>query len=527
MRASTPEPRDPNRSLSRQSGLDRRSFLKALGVTGLAAATPGISLAANGGGHRPPDEAELPCLVRSLPREYSYRAEVRGQLPAALRGTLYRNGPGIFERDGHRKRCLLDGDGMVQAFRFEGDGVHYQNRFVTTRKYLEEQAAERFLHQSWTTVAPGGWIANLGIGDFEASAGVNAVAWGDSLYALEDASWPYRLDPSSLATLEEDRFGAADAIFGAHPKIDPKRQEWIHTGIGVMSKKLHVTIVDRKGRLVSHRRFDVDRGGYVHDCFVSDRYIVVVMSPVGFAPFGLLSGRNSVAGCFRWRGEQSNQVYVIERAGGDRLIRIDAPAMWLWHSTNTRDRGREIVMDFVGYDEPDHFIGDDPFFWAIMDGRFVAAKHAGKVRRHVIDPEAGTLREAVVHEGSCEYPTTNPLHQCGEYRYGYYAGSKDLSRGLFHDRVMRIDMSSGQSSEFFLGEGRYCGESVFVPKPGVRYEPLAEREPGWLLTLVYDLTMERSSLAIFEAEAVADGPIAEVMLEHATPFSFHGSWLAS
>jgi hypothetical protein len=57
MRASTPEPRDPNRSLSRQSGLDRRSFLKALGVTGLAAATPGISLAANGGGHRPPDDA--------------------------------------------------------------------------------------------------------------------------------------------------------------------------------------------------------------------------------------------------------------------------------------------------------------------------------------------------------------------------------------------------------------------------------------------------------------------------------------
>jgi len=465
------------------------------------AALPLPALAAPGGrADDRLDEATLPCLVRSLAEERHYRPAVEGRIPAELRGTLFRNGPGIVERDGHRKRCLLDGDGMVQAFRFDADGASYQNRFVATEKYQEEQAAQRFRYQSWTTVAPGGWAANLGIGEFKGSAGVNAVAWGDSLYALEDASHPYRLDTDTLETFGEDRFGAEGGIFNAHPKIDPKRRQWIHTGIGVTSKELHVTIVNEHGGLVSHRRFPIDRGGYLHDCFVTDRHVVVVMSPVGMNPMGLLFGTNSVAGCFRWRGDQPNHVYVIERDGGDEITRIDAPAMWMWHSTNAFDRGGEIVADFVGYDDPDHFIGDDPFFWAVMEGRFVPARNPGT-------------------------PTTNPALQCGEYRYGYYAGLEDLSRGLLHDRVVRIDMRTGESREYVLGDGRHCGETVFVPKPGIAYRADAKEEPGWLLTLVYDLNQQRSELDVFEAEGLEDGPVARVLLDHHTPFSFHGSWL--
>jgi all-trans-8'-apo-beta-carotenal 15,15'-oxygenase len=183
------------------------------------------------------------------------------------------------------------------------------------------------------------------------------------------------------------------------------------------------------------------------------------------------------------------------------------------------------VADFVGYDEPDHFIGDDPFFWAVMEGRFVPAHHFGKIRRHVIDPRSGSVREEIVHDArSCEYPTVNPQLQCGEYRYAYLAAVENLDRGLFHDRVMRIDMQTGATNEFYLGKGRYCGETVFVPKPMVYYSANCTQEPGWLLTLVYDVGADRSELVVFEAEGLADGPIARIPLRHHTPFSFHGSW---
>ena len=504
--------------------MNRREFLRATGVATVAASVPGIGFAANGRRGDEIDEATLPCMVRSLPREYSYTAEVVGRIPEALRGTLYRNGPGIFERDGFRKRCLLDGDGMVQAFRIDDAGVHYQNRFVTTPKYLEEEAAGRFRYQSWTTVAPGGALANLGVGDFLGSAGVNAVAWGGGLWALEDASYPYRLDPDSLDTLGEDRFGVDGGIFNAHPKMDLTRRQWIHTGLGVTSKALHLTIVDEQGRLVRHRRYEIERGGYVHDCLVTQRYVIVIMSPIGFSPMGFLLGRNSAAGSFHWKADQPNHVYVIER-DGDGFVRIDAPSLWSWHSLNAFDRGGEIVADFVGYDEPDHFIGDDPFFWAVMEGRFAPARHLGKVRRHIIDPKAKTVHEEIVHDSrSSEYPVVNPQHQCGPYRYAYLAAAESLDHGLFHDRVMRIDMRDGSTVEHVLGGRRFCGESVFVPKPGFEYVADAREEPGWLLTLVYDMDADRSELDIFDAEGLANGPIARVPLRHHTPFSFHGSW---
>src|ERR1700674_6097195 len=109
--------------------LTRRDFLQ---IAGGAAA----SLALPGGTVSPPLRKEVfpdfgdPArpylgLSTSLREEHDYETRVEGRLPEDLRGTLYRIGPGLFDRDGLRKRSLLDGDGMVQAFRFHAAGAHY------------------------------------------------------------------------------------------------------------------------------------------------------------------------------------------------------------------------------------------------------------------------------------------------------------------------------------------------------------------------------------------------------------------
>ena len=48
---------------------------------------------------------------------------LRGRLPRALTGVLWRNGPAEHERFGHRYGHWFDGDGMIQAFSFNGAGV--------------------------------------------------------------------------------------------------------------------------------------------------------------------------------------------------------------------------------------------------------------------------------------------------------------------------------------------------------------------------------------------------------------------
>ena len=48
---------------------------------------------------------------------------------------------------------------------------------------------------------------------------------------------------------------------------------------------------------------------------------------------------------------------------------------------------------------------------------------------------------------------------------------------------------------------------------------------GWLLSFVYDHAAEQSVLAILDAQNVAAGPIAEVILPQHVPYGFHGVWL--
>ena len=67
------------------------------------------------------------------------RARDRGSsVPEALRGTFYRNGPAVHERFGMRYQHLFDGDGMVQAFRFDGGDITHRARVVMTPKLARE-----------------------------------------------------------------------------------------------------------------------------------------------------------------------------------------------------------------------------------------------------------------------------------------------------------------------------------------------------------------------------------------------------
>ena len=65
----------------------------------------------------------------------------RGTVPRELLGTLYRNGPGLLERDGQRVHHPFDGDGMITAIEFNAEGVSLTNRFVRTAGWQAEEAA--------------------------------------------------------------------------------------------------------------------------------------------------------------------------------------------------------------------------------------------------------------------------------------------------------------------------------------------------------------------------------------------------
>ena len=494
--------------------------LNLLGCSGGSPPLRGVSFSAA-------DYQALPILglATSLPEEHDYEATVEGRIPAQLRGTLYRNGPGLFERNGLRKRCLLDGDGMVQAFRIDDGRVRFQNRFVRTQKYLEESAAGRFLNATWSTQAPGGFWTNLGRTSFKNQAGVSVVVREGRLFAFDEFHPPYELDPDTLETIGESWLGVKEGstVFSAHSKLDPLNGDWLFYGLEYGPEtRLHLTVLGQDGLLKKHQAIPLPRTAYIHDFFVSDRHFIFNLPPMEIRPLPFLFGQKSMTDSMRWAPEKGNLLLVVPRDENRAPVQMFTEAAWMWHALNAYEEGGQIIADFVGYRNPDHFIGKDPALFAVMEGRQGDYRFPGEIRRYVIDPARQRVAQETMDGGNYEFPYVNPRLSCHRHRFGYFIS---IVRGeAFFTSVVRFDTHTGKSEGYDFGPGIYCSEPVFAQEPGFAYLGGGAQEPGWLMTEVYDSHKHKSSLAIFQAEALGNGPVATVHLRHHVPLGFHGFW---
>src|SRR5882724_2736725 len=174
--------------------MNRRQTLSLLGASvATLALTRSTSGAAPEASVLPVDERWLTRLAEGIVVDRTETTPtVEGLLPPELSGTLYRNGPGLFERDHYRKSTLLDGDGMIRAFTFADGRVRFRTRFVATEKFTREASANRFLFPTWTTPAPH-FIHNLPEIPTKSQAGITAVVKNGVLYAFDEAGHPYKI----------------------------------------------------------------------------------------------------------------------------------------------------------------------------------------------------------------------------------------------------------------------------------------------------------------------------------------------
>lgn len=447
-----------------------------------------------------------------------YAPEVEGKLPAELRGSLYRNGPGRFERGGYRIKHLLDGDGLVQRLSFSESGVRYQNAFVRTEKFVTEEASGKRSQATWTTRKSDNWFDNVGGGVKGSQAGITIYPIHDRLIARDEFGPSYVIDPETLATGETMPFSNPNVTFKAHSKIDPQTGEWIVAGPAFgRTMHIHAEIYDPNFKLKREISFESPRTAYFHDFLVTQRFLIFVLHPCLFSPLPFLAGFKSFTDSLTWRPEAGNLIAVISRDGGAAQY-FEAPSAYMWHGLNAFDDGDGLVVDFVGFDEPDHFIGQDAFFNTVMDGRMGRAEAAGKIRRYRINRAAGTLAEEIIDAGNHEFPMMDFRGALQSQRIGYFTHN---GLGVFNSGVKRLDYASGQTRTFDFGADTHVGETVFVEKPG------GAIDEGWLLAQCLDGRSERTFFALFDANAPDDGPIAKIWLQHPVPISFHGAWKAA
>ncbi len=525
-RSSKPRSSSPTVRLNRRQALTATAGASALACLPLgklpftSQAAPGGLMSSAHAAQPSPTRAPdwLALLGTSEQGGRDYTPEIEGTLPDGLSGVLYRNGPGLFERGGHRKQHLLDGDGLVQRLSIRNGKAHYRNAFVQTPKYVAEEQAGVFKHATWTTRRPGGMLSNLMGGDIASQAGVTVYPVHGKIAARDEGGDTFLLDPRSLATTGTQKVSALSGGYKAHAKLDPDTNEWILAGQGFgPSMSLHVAIYRPTLEKVREFRFDAPRQVYIHDFLATKNHVIFVLHPCHFSPFGFLAGMKSLTDSLSFSRDDGTVLAVVPKDGGAPRY-FDVPGSFMWHALNAHETGGEIIADIVAYDAPDHFIGDNPFFASLMRGEMGNAEHPGTIRRYVLSLETGAAREEILDGGNHEFPMTDPRVQLGNHRVGYFAcgGVGGLNSG-----IKRMDMRTGATQLFDFGaDNVQVGEPVFA----ARNETAGDIDEGWLIAQCLEAKSRTTFFAVFDAQHVEDGPLAKIRLSHHVPISFHGAW---
>lgn len=493
--------------------LTRRHCIKSLAAMALSSATCRSLFA-----YQPLKYPWQALLGVSLTGEHDYLAEIEGDIPTSLAGTLYRNGPGLFERNGYRKQHILDGDGMIQAIDLINGKARYRNHFVRTPKYLREQAAGRFLFPTWTTLAPRLWENIPGTPPLS-QAGVTTYLMDGVLTAHDEVGQPYALDPESLKDIGEHRISPAGKASNlkAHAKQSGTTGNWTFLGWNHgPSPSVEVILRSPKRKVINYRKVEMPRDCYVHDFFATENFTIINLHAIELNPFPMLAGLHSFTNCLSWNHTLGNQVIVIPWDLARPVNFFQAPSRFMWHSFNAWEKDREIIADFIAYDAPDHFIGDDPQMQAIMQGRLTQPNNnPGTAYRYIINLQQSTLSEEPITDGSLEFPIIHPELGGLKNQFGY--ATFGAPGHFFHRGITRINLNTGMQEQYDFGEQVHVGEPVFVPK-GI------EEDRGFLLSMALNGQTGKSFLAILDAANISSGPLALVHLRHHTPLSFHGTW---
>jgi all-trans-8'-apo-beta-carotenal 15,15'-oxygenase len=456
---------------------------------------------------------------RDLPRQHDFEPlAVEGQLPAELRGTLYRNGPGLFSSFGRRYGHWFDGDGAVSAVRFDGTGARGAVRIVEGPGLLEERRRGRPLFGNYGTAAPSAWqgVVNAARGRIKNTANTSVMVWQGRLYALLEAMPPVELSLDDLSTLGESNLdGVLVRAFSAHPHYVPSRKSAYNFGMRYGRQTLlDLYALPDVGPARHLGSVPLAGPTMIHDFIATERHLVFFAPPLRLQIFRQLLGRGSFSENLRWQPTEGTEVLIIPIDYPAQVQRLAVPAFYQWHFANGFDQGTDIIIHYVRY--PD--FNSNTWMREVLDGP-ASTVLGGQLHRAVLNPSQATLRdERVLNTVGVEFPRVARPTQTNRYTYVAEHSSEPAAHGMF-DRVARIDLERGTSESISLGEARYPSEPVFVRRPEARGE-----EDGWLLTLVYDGIRDRSGVSVLEAADLARGALATAWFDHPVPFTFHGNF---
>ncbi|MTJ51628.1 hypothetical protein FJR38_02470, partial [Anabaena sp. UHCC 0253] len=436
---------------------------------------------------------------------------IAGKIPASLRGTLYRNGPGRLERDGIRVGHWFDGDGAILAVNFNDVGATGVYRYVQTIGYQEETAAGKLLYGNYGMTAPG-IIWNQWIKPVKNAANTSVLALPDKLLALWEGGKPYALDLQTLETCGEDDLGSLtkDLNYSAHYKHDIYTGEIFNFGVSPgLNATLNVYKSDSTGKIIQTATHQLQGVPLIHDFVLAGQYLVFFVSPVRLNIWPVLLGISTYSDCLEWLPELGTQIIVFDRESLSLVSRGETEPWFQWHFANGYvDPSGAVIVDIARYEN----FRTNQYLQEVMTGetQTIANSTFSQVQ---LNPQTGkVIKIEQLSQRHCEFPSV-PGQNLGQFsRYTYMSGFQpetDVSKEILNN-IARFDHQTGTLIEATIGENCYPSEPIYV-------QDSQNSGQGWILTVVYDGNNNCSEVWVFASDLLHEEPVCKLGLPNVIP----------
>jgi carotenoid cleavage dioxygenase-like enzyme len=437
--------------------------------------------------------------------EATVELKIRGNIPAGLKGALYRNGPNPQFDPGPNYHAFI-GDGMIHGFWLSEGRARYANRYVRTPRWLAENAAGRPLFGGMGLPSDPS-VEKISSG----GANTHIVYHAGKLMALQEGSNPFELDPANLASKGWVETGGR---FTAHPKIDPHTGDllWFaySSGEGPLNPYLDYGMSDSSGRILRRDRFKAPYCSMMHDFIVTQNHTGFPVLPLT----GDIARAKRGLPAFAWEPEKGAFLGLMARgASVDSLRWMEVDPVYVFHPANAYEEGGYLHSDMMEYPSAPLFPNPDGSARVPVNARMVRwsvnlAEHAARVMRTPLSDLVG------------EFPRIDERFAGLPYRHYWQTANLELRETLLFDALAHMDLRTKRQTLRRFSGGDSVGEPVFVPR-----NAQAPEGDGWILAVAHRAAEGRSDLLVLNAQDIAGEPEAVLELPCRVPAGFHGSWV--
>jgi all-trans-8'-apo-beta-carotenal 15,15'-oxygenase len=442
------------------------------------------------------DTLALDMWSKNLTREHGFEPlRVEGTLPANLRGTLYRNGPGQFGQFGRTYSHPFEGDGAVTAVRFEAGRASGASRVTSTLGLVEERAAGKLLYgmaARWPRK-----VANMLRGKQKNTANTSVMMWQDRLFALMEGAKPTELDPRTLDFIAERDLGVIAGAFSAHPHRVAAHATTYNFGLEYgRVTKLHCYALPDTGAPRHLAAIELAGATMLHDFIATETHLVFFVSPIRVSIARAMLQFGDFSKLVTWKPELGTEVICVSIANPTEIVRFTTEPFFQWHFANAFTRDHQLVIDYARYPGYDSFYEIGGY----SRGEDRAALSAGRYHRATIDLAAKAMRSEQLSDRECEFPSVAPADKGREHALAFAAFGQLTAIGSIDAR--------GKISAHELPSHQRATEPLFVD--------------GSLLALCHE--HDRAFVAVYDVARIPDGPVAKVWIDHHVPITFHGTF---